>query len=105
MLQHISSQQAFNNDRTAYMAAFRHPAHPSIIHSPHSNASSNPALAASAQTLAGPLPVTHDTELVEAQTALNDVRQEMHSQGAPALTQVHSGLDAERVARLLGLLE
>lgn len=102
MLQHISSQQAFNNDRTAYMAAFRHPAHPSVLH-PATLQSGGPV----APTLATstPQPVINDPEAVQAQATLNNVRQEMHSQGASALTQAHSGLDAERVARLLGVLE
>lgn len=88
MLEHISTLRPFNNDRPAHMAAFR-PATQTI-------GAAIPALPSVAP------PPTIDTE---AHKALTDVRQEMDAQGAPALGAVHSGLDAERVARLLGLLD
>lgn len=90
MLQSLSSIPSFNNDRTAALAAFRLPG--------HTPPQSPTALALSPSTTL--LGVD-----AEAQTSLVAVRQEMDSQGPSALTQAHSGLDAARVARLLGLLD
>lgn len=93
MLQSLSSIPSFNNDRTAALAAFRLPG--------HTPPQSPTALALGPSTT----PLGTLSTDAEAQTSLVAVRQEMDSQGPSALTQAHSGLDAARVARLLGLLD
>lgn len=84
----------FNNDRTAHLAAFRFPAREGRPLAPT-------ACAAPALEPIAPRPLRLDDE--QAETALAAVHQEVSQR--PAAAQAHSGLDAERVARLLDLLE
>lgn len=79
----------FNNDRMAYLTAFRAPVQ-----------EARAASAAQVLESAPPRPAALDDG--QAESALAVVRQEV-SQGA--VGQAHTALDADRVARLLGLLE
>ena len=80
---------ACNNDRMGHLAAFRAPAH---------TTAAAPALAS-----VPPRPTALSDD--QAREALQAVQHEAsQGQQGNALDAVHSGLDADRVARLLGLL-
>ena len=100
MIQDISSQvRPFNNDRMAYLTAFRPP-------SQEVRARKAAEWAASPAPALPPAPAPRPTQLDEEQAvaALNEVRQEVQQSGE-SMADVHSGLDPQRVARLLGLLD
>lgn len=100
MIQDISTQvRPFNNDRMAYLTAFRDP-------SQEARARKSAEWAASPAPALPPTPAPRPSQLDEqqAESTLNEVQQEVQ-QGAESLANVHTGLDPQRVARLLGLLD
>lgn len=87
--QTFSPISACNNDRMGHLTAFRVPGH---------TTAAAPALAS-----VPPSPTALNED--QAREALQAVQHEVsQGQQGNALDAVHSGLDADRVARLLGLL-
>lgn len=106
MIHEMSSQlRPFNHDRMAYFTAFRTHGQDERLHQTTLPVRSGATFQASAaETLMAVPPSPTQLNDQQVETALAAVHQQAQ-EGTAAMAQVHSGLDAERVARLLGLLE
>ncbi len=90
-----------NNDRMAAVTAFR-PAVPTApMHS--ADESTLNTVASSAAVALPSTPAPRPSRLDDAQA--NDILDAMQQENQNELLQMHSGLDADRVARLLSLLD